>query len=235
MLFELTAEQADMFAACTKAGSSDSARPILTGLQVEWEVEQQPWKEASDDGPEIAPTTLLKLTLAATDSYMLATRTFELTEGYALEDDDDPKKGGSYLVEGKALVTAIASARKATARTVPDEMRNIVFAFDNDGLQVTDRQATVSQTVRYIEGTYPNWRQLIPEPGADADLGNTAAFNPAYVKKLFDSIAPKATAVNGTNIPVRMEVHGALKPAIFVHSKQDTNSEWRGLLMPVRV
>ncbi|MEX1280917.1 MAG: DNA polymerase III subunit beta [Acidimicrobiia bacterium] len=114
----------DLFADAIKqvvtAASVDSARPVLTGVQVE------------DDEAG--------LRLVATDSYRLAVRTLA---GVSL--------GGSGLIPARAL------------REVP-----AAIGADTVTVAIGDREAAFGSsrgtvTVRLIEGSFPDYRRLLPE------------------------------------------------------------------------
>jgi DNA polymerase III subunit beta len=111
---------ADAVKQVVTAASVDSARPVLTGVQVEHD----------DDG----------LRLVATDSYRLAVRTLR---GVRLE--------GSGLIPARAL------------REVPT-----AIGADRVTVAIGDREAAFSSsrgtvTVRLIEGSFPDYRRLIPD------------------------------------------------------------------------
>jgi DNA polymerase III subunit beta len=114
---------ARLVAQVARAASSDEARPVLTGVQL-----------------EAAGGTL---TAAATDSYRLAVRS--LTWDESVE--------GTALVPARALVEASkAGADAGGAVTVALEAGQVSFLFGDRRL-----------TTRLIEGTFPNYRALLPD------------------------------------------------------------------------
>ena len=116
-----------------RSASADESRQVLTGVL--WEIESG------------------SLTLAATDSYRLAVRSLEAEGGPAeLKKVILPARGLGELVRA---LQAGASSVKAT---VKDNL--IVFA-----LGPTGEGSGVGESVigsRFIEGDFPNYRQLIP-------------------------------------------------------------------------
>jgi len=116
-----------------RSASADESRQVLTGVL--WEIESG------------------SLTLAATDSYRLAVRSLEVEGGPAeLKKVILPARGLGELVRA---LQAGASGVKAT---VKDNL--IVFA-----LGPTGEASGVGESVigsRFIEGDFPNYRQLIP-------------------------------------------------------------------------
>jgi DNA polymerase III subunit beta len=106
-----------------RAASSDEARPVLTGVQLEAAGGQ--------------------LTAAATDSYRLAVRS--LTWDESVE--------GTALVPARALQEAAKAASDAGgAVTVVLEAGQVSFLFGDRRL-----------TTRLIEGSFPNYRALLPD------------------------------------------------------------------------
>lgn len=104
----------------TVAASSDSARPILTGVLI----------ENGDRG----------LRMVATDSYRLAVR-----------DLVDAEVDGSGLVPARGL-RELGRTVAADVISVVIQDREVVFASERGSL-----------SVRLIEGSFPNYRQLLPQ------------------------------------------------------------------------
>jgi DNA polymerase III subunit beta len=114
---------ARLVAQVARAASSDEARPVLTGVQLE--------------------STGGSLTAAATDSYRLAVRS--LTWDEAVE--------GRALVPARALQEAAKAGSEAGgAVTVALEAGQVSFLFGDRRL-----------TTRLIEGSFPNYRALLPD------------------------------------------------------------------------
>ena len=114
-----------------RSASADESRQILTGVL--WEIESG------------------SLTLAATDSYRLATRRLTVNGG--------PEEMRNVVLPARAL-GELARALQAGV--------TLVRAVVNDNLIVfyLESQGTVEQLVigsRFIEGEFPRYRQLIPE------------------------------------------------------------------------
>lgn len=116
-----------------RSASADESRQVLTGVL--WEIESG------------------SLTLAATDSYRLAVRSLEVEGGPAeLKKVILPARGLGELVRA---LQAGASSVKAT---VKDNL--IVFAIGPVGEGSGVGESVIGS--RFIEGDFPNYRQLIP-------------------------------------------------------------------------
>jgi DNA polymerase III subunit beta len=114
---------ARLVAQVARAASSDEARPVLTGVQL-----------------EAAEGTL---TAAATDSYRLAVRSLAWEEGVE----------GNALVPARALQEAAkAGSETGGAVTIALEEGQVSFLFGDRRL-----------TTRLIEGSFPNYRALLPD------------------------------------------------------------------------
>jgi DNA polymerase III subunit beta len=228
-----------------RAASSDEARPVLTGVQL----------EASDG----------RLTAAATDSYRLSVRSLAWDESVE----------GSALVPARALQEASKAAAEAGGSvTVVLEEGQVSFLFGDRRL-----------TTRLIEGSFPNYRALLPdahetsvvvdraalaealqrvavvamgqantpvtltfsdgtvdlqagaqEVGDAAEAlpaeidgeGLTIAFNPAFLLSGLEATGTER---------IRIELRDGLKPAVLrPHVEEDeTTDELTYLLMPMRV
>jgi DNA polymerase III subunit beta len=118
-----------------RSASGDESRQVLTGVL--WEVE--------------AGT----LTLAATDSYRLAVRTLEVAGG--------PASGTKVVVPARALQELGRVLQNATG-TVRVVIKDNLVAFEVGGAS-EDGSGIGQQLIgsRFIEGEFPNYRQLIPE------------------------------------------------------------------------
>ena len=215
MLFELNADQASYVAAATKGASGDSARPILTGINLQWKVQER--------GNELV------LDFVATDSYVLCHRQVTLAEGFVLEDDD--KKKGSVLIPAKEFAKAIIEVGKTVTGHVPVEFRKVVVATDDREVTVANFDGSFSRTLRLIEGEFPKWEKLINEETSDVEGDNAAYFNGAYIKRLIDAVAPAKLL----DRPIRFEVYGLLKPAKVSYNDTNNRSTFVGIQMPVRV
>jgi DNA polymerase-3 subunit beta len=116
-----------------RSASADESRQVLTGVL--WEIESG------------------SLTLAATDSYRLAVRSLEVEGG--------PAEVKKVILPARGLgelVRALQAGASSVKTTVKDNL--IVFA-----LGPTGEGSGVGESVigsRFIEGDFPNYRQLIP-------------------------------------------------------------------------
>ena len=136
------------------AASSDSARPILTGVLI----------ENSDQG----------LRLVATDSYRLAVR-----------DLVDVRVDGSALVPARGL-RELSRTVASTVIDVAIHDREAVFASNKGSL-----------SIRLIEGTFPNYRQLLPQEYPNEVL---------LRKDRFLEAVGRAALVAEDHIPIRLKL-----------------------------
>jgi DNA polymerase III subunit beta len=114
---------ARLVAQVARAASTDEARPVLTGVNLE--------------------ATGGALTAAATDSYRLAVRSLAWDEGVE----------GTALVPARALQEAAKAASEAGGSlTIALEEGQVSFLFGDRRL-----------TTRLIEGSFPNYRALLPD------------------------------------------------------------------------
>lgn len=141
-----------------RAASSDEARPVLTGVQLE--------------------ATAETLTAAATDSYRLAVRTVAWEDG----------------VDGQALVPARALQEAAKAATEAGGSVTIVLEEGQVSFLFGDRRLTT----RLIEGSFPNYRQLLPD-AADT----TATVDRAELVEALQRVA--VVALGQANTPVTLK------------------------------
>lgn len=122
------------------AASGDESRQVLTGVL--WELEAG------------------NVTLVATDSYRLAVRTIEVSGG-----PPEPKK---VVLPARAL-SELARALQGSAGLVEVTIKENLAAFTipRSGEQGSSAGETVIGS-RFIEGEFPNYKQLIPEGYANA-------------------------------------------------------------------
>jgi DNA polymerase-3 subunit beta len=118
-----------------RAASSDESRQVLTGVL--WEV------EAGD------------VTLAATDSYRLAVRTIKISGG--------PAELKKVVLPARALgelARALQGSGGAVRATLKENL--VAFAVPRAGEDGSGSGESVIGS-RFIEGEFPNYRQLIPQ------------------------------------------------------------------------
>ncbi|HVF52200.1 MAG TPA: DNA polymerase III subunit beta [Actinomycetota bacterium] len=119
-----------------RSASTDESRQVLTGVL--WEIE--------------AGT----LTLAATDSYRLGVRTLDVSGG--------PAEVRKVVLPARAL-GELGRALQSGATTVKALVKDNLVAFSitpADGDEGSGRDGSTIAS-RFIEGEFPNYRQLIPE------------------------------------------------------------------------
>jgi DNA polymerase III sliding clamp (beta) subunit (PCNA family) len=189
------------------AASKDYARPILTAVLV-----------TVAEG---------KAEIVATDSYRLVTIQF------AAPDSPD----GSILVSRDMLATLAKAYSKSAVAKLHEGTMLIIRASDSGvtraEVTITHPTGTIVDHNGKVDGTFPDYRQLIPV--GDASGVPMIAFNPAYL----GDIAKIGTEVGTDNTtPVRVETWGACKPATFTILTEgggDRGMTTKCLLMPVRV
>lgn len=132
---ELDGEQlAVALSQVVRAASTDESRQILTGVL--WEIDAS------------------TLTLAATDSYRLAVRTLSVAGGSA-----EPIK---VVLPARALgelARALQGGAGAVTAIVKDNLIGVTLKPSGDGSGAGD--SVIGS--RFIEGEFPNYRQLLPE------------------------------------------------------------------------
>lgn len=118
-----------------RSASSDESRQVLTGVL--WEIEAG------------------SLTLAATDSYRLAVRALEVTGG--------PATPSKVVLPARALAE-LARALQSASGMVRARIKENLIAFEISP-SADDASGAGQQLIgsRFIEGEFPNYRQLIPE------------------------------------------------------------------------
>lgn len=155
----------------TVAASSDSARPILTGVLI----------ENSDRG----------LRLVATDSYRLAVR-----------DLVDVRVNGSGLVPARGL-RELGRTVASTVIDVAIQDREVVFSSTRGSL-----------SIRLIEGSFPNYRQLLPQNYPNEVL--------LRKDRLLEAVG-RASLVAEDHIPIRLKLtDGGVHMAV---SRRDVGGE----------
>lgn len=118
-----------------RAASSDESRQVLTGVL--WEVEAG------------------SLTLAATDSYRLAVRSIDITGG--------PAELKKVVLPARALgelARALQGSSGSVKATIKENL--VAFSVPRTAPEGSGLDASVIGT-RFIEGEFPNYRQLIPQ------------------------------------------------------------------------
>jgi DNA polymerase-3 subunit beta len=156
-----------------RSASGDESRQILTGVL--WEVESG------------------SLTLAATDSYRLAVRSVEVAGG--------PAEVKKVVVPARAL-QELARVLQNAAGVVRVQIKENLVAFEVGGAD--DAGALGQQLIgsRYIEGEFPNYKQLIPEGYANSLTVERDA--------LLD-VVKRVGLLAQNNLPVKLQLGGQLE------------------------
>ena len=116
-----------------RSASGDESRQVLTGVL--WEIESG------------------ALTLAATDSYRLAVRSLQVSGG--------PAELRKVILPARVL-GELARALQTGVQSVSADVRDNLIVF---GLGGADEARALQSVIgsRFIEGEFPNYRQLLPE------------------------------------------------------------------------
>lgn len=198
--------------AMTFAVSRDQSRPILTGLLFD-----------PEDG---------ELNVVATDSFRLVRAS--LRRHLTFE--------GKPAAAGQSIIPAVAV--RDFLKVVSQRMDNgsgVTLTFETpDHIRVDLRVhdgTTYSARLPRVGGAYPNYRTLMDSTDGPVTEDVTPGFNLAYVNYFYKMAvalgAVKATT-GETSYPVRMENHGALKPArLWINADDDILLTC--MIMPIRV
>jgi DNA polymerase-3 subunit beta len=177
-----------------RSASGDESRQILTGVL--WEVESG------------------SLTLAATDSYRLAVRSVEVTGG--------PAEVKKVVVPARAL-QELARVLQSTSGTVRAQIKENLIAFEVGG---GDEGATIGQQLigsRFIEGEFPNYRQLIPE-GYPNSL--------TVEREALLEVVKRVGLLAQNNLPVKLQLGGQLEVSAHTpdvgEGQEELDAEYQG-------
>lgn len=190
------------------ACSSDAARPVLTGALLEGEA----------DG---------YLSMAATDSYCLHVGRISGAVG-----------AGKVIVPGRALRTVSKLIGKRGDGTVlvlidgAKRDRNGYIESTSVGFEVrlTGSSSATVLVVRAIEGEFPNYRQLIPEPWRPGDAGGELHYQPAELLEAIGNAAPYCRDTSPARFelgPVGVRI-SASSPDLGEYAADVAGTDWSG-------
>ena len=149
-----------------------------------------------------------ELTATTTNSYALASVTVPLDGSSDIQD-------GEWLVNAKALASAVKTAGK---------MPKVSMGIDGDWLTV---YGEARQAVRIEDGTFPKWRNVLPE--GEGEPITTISLNP---KLLYDLGRATGLATAKHDVALTLTFYSEIKPVI---AKVPGRPDFFGLIMPVRV
>lgn len=130
------AELATALSQVVRSASPDESRQVLTGVL--WELEKD------------------SLTLAATDSYRLGVATVAISGG--------PSEARKVILPARTLQELVRVLQNAAAPKLGTVVRDNLISFSIDpGEEKGSGIGTSSISSRFIEGEFPNYRQLLPE------------------------------------------------------------------------
>ena len=119
-----------------RSASADESRQVLTGVL--WELEKD------------------SLTLAATDSYRLGVATVAISGG--------PSDARKVILPARTLQELVRVLQNAAEPQLGTVVRDNLISFSIDaGQEKGSGLGTSSISSRFIEGEFPNYRQLLPE------------------------------------------------------------------------
>lgn len=155
-----------------RAASTDESRQVLTGVL--WEIESG------------------SLTLAATDSYRLAVRNVPVSGG--------PAELRKVVVPARVL-GEIARYLQGGARQVKASVREnlVVFTLEGEGSNAAGDAVIGS---RFIEGEFPNYRQLIPD-----GYPNTLTID----REALSDVVKRVGLLAQNNMPVKLHLGNELE------------------------
>jgi len=165
---------------------SDDTRPVLGAIHV---------------GPEGTTATDGKRLITMSYAQGITADQYPKLDGKApaprITDPDKP-----LLIPAPLFKSAAANLKKIKNKSIPilkNAMLTKTESGKTYGLYSTDLDATRGEDFRPIEGTYPNWRQVLPKNQPRYRV----AFNAAYLADL----AKIALAMNPKNGKIVMEIH----------------------------
>ena len=126
---------ATALAQVVKSASSDESRQVLTGVL--WEIDSD------------------SLTLAATDSYRLAVREVAVSGG--------PSETRKVILPARALSELARVLQGAPAGSITAEVRDNLISFRIPSAAEGSGAGESVISSRFIEGEFPNYRQLLPQ------------------------------------------------------------------------
>jgi len=177
-----------------RSASGDESRQILTGVL--WEVESG------------------SLTLAATDSYRLAVGSVEVTGG--------PAEVKKVVVPARAL-QELGRVLQNAQGTVRAQIKENLVAFE---VGSGDEGSGIGQQLigsRFIEGEFPNYRQLIPE-GYPNSL--------TVEREALLEVVKRVGLLAQNNLPVKLQLGSQLEVSAHTpdvgEGQEELDAEYRG-------
>lgn len=222
VVLRLPVAQAETLAWVYEAASKDEGRPVLQGIQFEWE---------TTEGGE------LELTVVTTDSYMLCRRVYTFEADTFIAEPAE----GKVLVRGKELAEALKASIKVGKKQYADEMQDTILQLEDDAAHVASADGSQYTVVKTIDGEFPKWRSLMPDGIADGEF-NLPAISPKLIYRMTRCIAQPASKL-GEGLPVRIrstatssDKDTALTPWLFSIPNGSANlGAVDVLVMPVRL
>lgn len=220
--FVIERDDALRLSAVTRACSGDDERPMLQSVELTYSLA---------DG-------VGSVVVAATDSYVLATRTVPVSVPEAL---GEVTASGTVVVKGKTLFDAV-KACKMPGLVSFDVTVGDHAAGANRPLSLMVWQDAVKFDIPVEQWhEFPNWRQLMPagELPSAGTVGDGVGYgffavNGEYLKRVaVDCVAPIVRLRR--DVPVRFALaESQLKPQ-QVFTVEDGEISYRALIMPIRV
>jgi DNA polymerase III sliding clamp (beta) subunit (PCNA family) len=214
---------AKQVAALVKSSGTDKARPVLTGMSIEWNTEGE-------------------VSIVTTNSYFLSCRKVDDAPHYP-DLEKMTSKGtqqapitlvgkivaGSVLVPAKQLAQALVAMEKRFAEEWTNDMGMVVIDVSDPRLVkvsgfIDPNTEVQTVSLRSIDATFPDYRKFIAN---DEDAQH---FNGAYLKKLIDAAGLSAVEYS---VPFAVRLQEAGKPMV-VNRRKYGEADYYGVLMSVR-
>jgi DNA polymerase III sliding clamp (beta) subunit (PCNA family) len=214
----LNKRQANALAWVKEAASADQTRPVLTHMELSWTL---------DDGA-------LTLTATATNSYILASRTFPPFKAGTFECQ--PEEAGTVLVEAKPFADALKAGAKG--RSPLPERNDTLVEITEGHVNVAAVDESRFEVIETLDASFPKWRTLIPDPKVTTDVDTLPALSGQYLTTL---VKCSSQPVGAVSIPMRMFASShdgaALKAWGFevIDSQPDGIGTLTAVIMPIRL
>jgi DNA polymerase-3 subunit beta len=179
-----------------RAEETDGARIEIDGDHLGIALSQVVRGASTDDSRQVLTGVLWELegqslTLAATDSYRLAARTLEVPKG--------PTEARKVILPARTL-GELARALQSGVTNVVALVKENLIAFSMTGGEEAPEESLIAS--RFIEGEFPNYRQLIP-----AGYPNVLTID----RELLLEVTKRVGLLAQNNLPVKLRLDSELE------------------------
>lgn len=242
MIVTLPPEAAMALVAVRWCASTDKQRPLLNGILLEWNVDED---SGRTDRTEARPV----ITATATDSYILGHRKVYSLE-VSVEDGDEPT--GSVLVDAVELFNAVTNlaGRKVDQQVVlflESRSGGAGNPVNNGSVTVSNAAATTAVTLKGLDGapfqyrTLANFDRPVMPTASDIRLVAGVGLDPERIAKVIKGGWMKRPAKLDFNVAViirpsqaKPDKDPALAPWYVGYDEAKIGS-YIGIVMPVRL